>query len=354
MGRALNHTNEPLNDNRDDASPRLSIVAPCYNETGTLGELHKRVSAAASGLGCSWELILVNDGSRDETWPMMQDLAKRDAQVVAVNLSRNHGHQLALTAGLTLARGERILMIDADLQDPPELLPDMMKMMDDGVDVVYGKRRQRDGETRFKLATAAGFYWLIGKLTDTPIPANVGDFRLVKRRVLDVLLNMPERHRFIRGMVSWVGFRQEPIMYDRDARFAGETGYPVRKMLRLAIDAVTAFSIKPLQFASLLGIAAAAMSIVVLIYAVTGWAFRETEPGWTSLIAVVAFFGGLNLMVLGVIGEYLGRMYDQSRGRPLFMIADVEKHTESSDTLQTSGEKREEVAAATSAGTNES
>jgi len=228
----------------------LSIVVPCFNEEACLPTLHERLTAAARGAaGDDYEIVLVNDGSRDSTWPIMRRLADEDPHVVGVNLSRNHGHQLALTAGLDLCRGEVILIIDADLQDPPELLPQMLETMRrDGADVVYGVRRSRAGETPFKRATAHGFYRLLSRATEVDIPLDAGDFRLMSRRALDALLAMPEQARFIRGMVAWIGFKQAPFTYDRDRRFAGETKYPLRKMIRFAFDALTGFSSAPLTY----------------------------------------------------------------------------------------------------------
>src|SRR5678815_924799 len=214
--------------------PALSVVAPCFNEEGVLPEFLARVAAVLDRVGGTAEIVVVDDGSRDGTWPVMADAARRDGRIVAVRLMRNHGHQLALPAGLTLCRGERVLIIDADLQDPPELLPDMMALMDQGADVVYGQRRQRDGESLFKRATAAAFYRLIGRMTDVEIPLDAGDFRLITRRVLDLLTAMPERHRFVRGMVAWIGGKQVPLPYDRKARVAGESKYPLANMLRFA------------------------------------------------------------------------------------------------------------------------
>jgi dolichol-phosphate mannosyltransferase len=236
---------------------------------------------------------------------------------------RNHGHQLALTAGLTLCRGERVLIIDADLQDPPELLPDMMALMDQGADVVYGQRRQRDGESLFKRATAAAFYRLIGRMTDVEIPLDAGDFRLITRRVLDLLTAMPERHRFVRGMVAWIGGKQVPLPYDRKARVAGESKYPLAKMLRFAADAITAFSVVPLMASMTIGWVMAAVGFAFFVYSIIGWAFGHTLPGWTSLMAAVGLLGGMQFLMLGIIGAYLGRLYDQSKGRPLFMIRDI-------------------------------
>ena len=234
----------------------LSIVVPCFNEEACLPELYRRLTASArTAAGDDYELVLINDGSSDRSWPVMQQIAESDSHVLGVNLSRNHGHQLALTAGLDLCRGKTILIIDADLQDPPELLPAMIETMrESGADVVYGVRRSRAGETAFKRATAHGFYRLLSRATEIDIPVDAGDFRLMSRRALEALLAMPEQSRFIRGMVAWIGFRQVPFAYDRDERFAGETKYPFRKMLRFAFDALTGFSSAPLKLASHAGL----------------------------------------------------------------------------------------------------
>jgi dolichol-phosphate mannosyltransferase len=314
------------------ADPELSVVIPCYNEEEVLPELHRRVMEACVELGWPFEVVLVNDGSRDRTWSVMVGLAADDPHVVAVNLSRNHGHQLALMAGLSTCRGERILIIDADLQDPPELLPEMVRVMDEeGADVVYGQRRSRAGETALKLATASLFYRLIERLADVPIPRDTGDFRLMTRRALGVLLAMPERHRFTRGMVSWIGFRQLPILYDRQPRLAGTTKYPFRKMFRFALDAITAFSIKPLLLASLGGVVTALLALVLGVFSIAAYFHGSTVVGWTSLMTVVSFLSSVQLLVLGVIGEYLGRMYEQMKGRPLFIIDQVLRSDRSGD-----------------------
>jgi dolichol-phosphate mannosyltransferase len=306
------------------AVPSLSVVIPCYNEQEVLPEMYRRLTAACAAAVPSYEVVLVNDGSSDGTWPMMLDLAARDPHVVLANLSRNHGHQLALSAGLSMARGERVLVLDADLQDPPELLPRMMALMDEaGADVVYGQRVRRAGETVIKRVTAAAFYRFIGMLTEIPIPRDTGDFRLMSRRALDVLRAMPERHRFVRGMVSWIGFKQVPLPYERDPRFAGVTKYPYRKLVRMAIDAVTAFSVKPLALASIVGFVAALLALLLVAFAVGAWIRGVEVPGWTSLMAGIAFFSSIQLFVLGIIGEYLGRLYEQSKGRPLFVIERV-------------------------------
>ncbi len=303
--------------------PALSVVAPCYNEQDALPEFLHRVGSVLEMVGGTSEIVLVDDGSRDRTWKVMTEAAARDPRVVAVRLMRNHGHQLALTAGLTVCRGERILIIDADLQDPPELLPEMIALMEKGADVVYGQRRQRDGESLFKRVTAAAFYRLIGRMTDVEIPFDAGDFRLITRRVLDLLTAMPERHRFVRGMVAWIGGEQVPLLYDRKARVAGESKYPVSKMVRFAADAVTAFSVVPLMASMTIGWVMALIGFAFFVYSIVGWAIGHTLPGWTSLMAAVGLLGGMQFLMLGIIGAYLGRLYDQSKGRPLFMIRDI-------------------------------
>ena len=303
--------------------PALSVVAPCFNEEGVLPEFVRRVAAVLDGVGGTAEIVLVDDGSRDGTWKAMTDATAADRRVIAVRLMRNHGHQLALTAGLTVCRGERVLIIDADLQDPPELLPPMMTLMDEGADVVYGQRRAREGESLFKRATAAAFYRLIGRMTDVEIPLDAGDFRLVTRRVLDILLAMPERHRFIRGMVAWIGGRQVAIPYDRKPRAAGESKYPLGKMIRFAADAITAFSVVPLMASMTIGWIMAVVGFGFTLYSIIGWLLGLNLPGWTSLMAGMGILGGMQFLMLGIIGAYLGRLYDQSKGRPLFMIREI-------------------------------
>jgi dolichol-phosphate mannosyltransferase len=306
-----------------EARPALSVVAPCYNEEGVLPEFLRRVGAVLDRVGGTAEIVVVDDGSRDGTWETMTKAAARDGRIVAVRLMRNHGHQLALTAGLSVCRGERILIIDADLQDPPELLPEMMALVDQGADVVYGQRRARDGESLFKRASAAGFYRLIGRMTDVEIPLDAGDFRLVTRRVLDLLLAMPERHRFIRGMVAWIGGRQVAIPYDRQARAAGESKYPLGRMIRFAADAITAFSVVPLMASMTIGWIMAVVGFAFFVYSIVGWLLGLNLPGWTSLMAAIGLLGGMQFLMLGIIGAYLGRLYDQSKGRPLFMIREI-------------------------------
>lgn len=303
--------------------PALSVVVPCYNEQEVLAVLHARVTAAARQVTADYEVVLVNDGSSDATWPLMEGLAAADPRVVLVNLSRNHGHQLALSAGLAVCRGGRVLVLDADLQDPPELLADMWRMMDGGADVVYGQRARRVGESAFRRGVSAAFYRLIERLADPPIPRDTGDFRLVSRRALDVYLAMPERHRFVRGMIAWVGFRQEPIRYERPPRLAGHTHYSYLKLTRMAMDAVTSFSVKPLALASIVGLLSGLLALALLAFSLVAWVRGVQVPGWTSLMAGLAFFSSIQLFVLGIVGEYVGRLYEQSKGRPLFVIERV-------------------------------
>ncbi len=304
---------------------KLSIVVPCYNEEACLQVLHERLGdAARATFGDDYEIVLVNDGSKDRSWPMMCELAAADPHLVAVNLSRNHGHQLALTAGLDLARGDLILIIDADLQDPPELLPDMLETMRrEGADVVYGVRKSRAGETAFKRATAHGFYRLLASATEVDIPLDAGDFRLMSRRALDVLLAMPEQARFIRGMVAWIGFRQVPILYHRDERFAGETKYPLAKMLRFALDALTGFSSAPLKLASHAGLALSAGSVLIILYILYAWLTGHIIQGWTSLMLVVVVLGAVQMFVLALMGEYIGRLYNEAKRRPLYIVQEI-------------------------------
>ena len=305
--------------------PRLSIVAPCYNEEAGLEEFYRRVTAAAQNtVGSDYELVLLNDGSSDRTWAIMADLARRDPHVVAVNLSRRHGHQLAITAGLYTCRGARILTIDADLQDPPELLADMWRLMDRAeADVVYGLRRARQGETMLKRGTAALFYRLMQRIGYADMPVDAGDFRLMTRRVLDILNSMPEQHRFIRGMVSWIGLRQVPLAYDRAARHSGESNYPLAKMIGLAFDALTSFSIMPLRLASFLGLALGGLSLLLVGYTLGSWASGHVVEGWTSLLTVVLVLGSTQLILFGLLGEYVGRLYLEAKRRPLFVIDQV-------------------------------
>jgi len=303
----------------------LSIVVPCFNEEACLPVLHERLTAAArKAAGDDYELLFVNDGSRDGSWEVMRRLTDADPHLLAVNLSRNHGHQLALTAGLDLCAGDKVLIIDADLQDPPELLVAMLETMErEQADVVYGVRRSRRGETTFKRATAHGFYRLLSRATEVDIPLDAGDFRLMSRRALDSFLAMPEQARFIRGMVAWIGFRQVPILYDREVRFAGETKYPFRKMVRFAIDALTGFSSAPLKLASHAGLALSVGSVLIILYILGAWLSGRSIPGWTSLMLVVVVLGAVQMFVLALMGEYIGRLYNESKRRPLYIVQGI-------------------------------
>jgi len=307
----------------------LSIVVPCFDEEACLPVLHDRLTKAAqSAIGEDYEIVLINDGSGDKTWGIMQQIAASDPKLVAVNLSRNHGHQLALTAGLDLCRGDVIMVIDADLQDPPELLGQMLETMRrENADVVYGVRRSRAGETAFKRATAHGFYRLLSRATEVEIPVDTGDFRLISRRALEAFLAMPEQARFIRGMVAWIGFRQVPLPYHRDERFAGVTKYPLKKMIRFAFDALTGFSSAPLKLASHAGLILSLGSVVIVLYILAGWLSGRSVPGWTSLMLVVVVLGAIQMFVLALMGEYLGRLYNQSKNRPLYIVQEIAGRT---------------------------
>lgn len=307
------------------AAPKLSVVSPCYNEQGSVTELCRRLTEnCREQVGDSYEIVLVDDGSTDATRSIITKSCEADPHIVGVILSRNHGHQLALSAGLHVCRGERILIVDSDLQDPPELLGDMMRVMDEEkADVVYGQRAERRGESPFKQLSAHLFYRLLNSLVDVSIPVDTGDFRLMSRRTLDELNRMPEQHRFIRGMVSWIGFHQVPLKYQRQERFAGETKYPLKKMLRFAFDAISGFSIVPLRLATYLGFICSALGLFFLGYTAYSYLSGIAIQGWTTLMSVVLILGSGQLFVLGLIGEYLGRLYMQSKNRPLFIIQEV-------------------------------
>jgi glycosyltransferase involved in cell wall biosynthesis len=307
----------------DLARPALSVVAPCYNEASSLPVFVERMVRTCDSLGLIYDILLVNDGSKDGTWERIKAITATSPGIVGVNLSRNHGHQLAVTAGLSLARGECVLVIDADLQDPPELLGPMMIRLNEGYDVVYGRRAKRSEESWLKLLTANLFYRLLRTLSDVDIPRDTGDFRLMTRRIVDRLNAMPERDRFIRGMVAWLGGRQTELVYDRDARFAGQTGYTFAKMVRLAIDGITSFSTAPLRVASCLALLGVALGGVIALYISLGFLTGRTIPGWTSQALIIVFFGTGQLACLAIIGAYLGRMYTQLKGRPLFLIDEI-------------------------------
>lgn len=307
----------------------LSVVVPCFNEADGIDALVERLDAVCGAIiQGEYEIVLVNDGSTDATWSLIRNHVEKTRHVVGIDLSRNHGHQLALSAGLACCRGNLVFVIDADLQDPPELLPDMLAKIEDGYDVVYGVRSVRKGETVFKRWTAAGFYRLLDRLVDIPIPCDTGDFRLMTRRVVDHLNAMPERYRFIRGMVSWIGYNQTSITYERDPRFAGQSHYPLGRMLALALDGITSFSTKPLRIASHLGMAFGVAGMGVLCWVLVNWLRHGTVLGWASMMAVTLVLGSVQLMILGVLGEYVGRMYMESKQRPLFLIREIRRGTD--------------------------
>lgn len=300
---------------------RLSVVVPCYNEEAVITETHKRLSAVLAALpNITYEIIYVNDGSRDRTAELLRELQANDAHIRIVLLARNFGHQMAVTAGLEHATGDAIVIIDADLQDPPEVIAEMLAQWREGYDVVYGVRTDRAGETRFKLFTAKVFYRLINTLSNIEMPLDVGDFRLIDRKVAEALKQMPERDRFLRGMVSWVGFRQSGVFYRRAARFAGETKYPFFKMLRFATDAVLSFSLTPLRLAIYLGFAVIATAFGGILYAVYKYYVNDVVRGWASLFVALLLMSGVQLITIGIIGEYIGRIYGEVKQRPLYLV----------------------------------
>jgi polyisoprenyl-phosphate glycosyltransferase len=302
--------------------PLLSVVVPCFNEEAVIRETYKRLLAVLHTLpAMAAELVFVDDGSRDATLSLLQEIQAGDERVRVVSFSRNFGHQFAVTAGLEHAVGDAVVLIDADLQDPPEVIRDMVEHWRHGADVAYGVRVEREGETPWKLWTAKAFYRTINRMSDIPIPLDTGDFRLMDRAVVDALLAMPERDRFVRGMVAWVGFRQQPVPYNRAARFAGTTKYPLGKMIRFATDGILSFSLVPLRLASWIGFGSAALAVVGILYAlITRLLTNIWVPGWTLLFIALMFIGGVQLVFLGVIGEYLGRVYGEVKRRPLYVV----------------------------------
>jgi glycosyltransferase involved in cell wall biosynthesis len=308
---------------------QLSIVVPCFNEETGLQELVRRCcESAAAAVGERYELILVDDGSTDGTWRTITSQIDRHKNIVAIKLSRNYGHQVALTAGLSAVKGRIVFVVDADLQDPPELLGDMLKKMNDSAaDVVYGQRRSRPGDSWFKTATASLFYRLLERSTDILIPVDAGDFRLMSRRISDIVAQMPERDRFIRGMVASVGFKQVAFPYDRQERYAGSTKYPLLKMIQFATDAFLGFSMVLLRFSSIAAFALLLALIGVAVYSIYAWAYLEVVPGWTSIMITIIVVSLFQLITLSVIGEYVGRIYLSTKNRPLFIIDAVERGT---------------------------
>lgn len=302
----------------------LSIIAPIYNEESNIPDLYKRLLAVVSQLQISYELIFINDGSKDRSMESIRKLAAENNAVKFINFSRNFGHQIAVTAGLDYCRGKQIVIIDADLQDPPELILEMKKKLEDGFDVVYARRKSRQGETLLKKYTAKMFYRMLSKITSVKIPVDTGDFRMMDRKIVEVLKLMPEQQKFLRGQIAWAGFRQTFIEYDRGQRQAGETGYTYKKMIRLALDGITGFSNFPLKFATFAGFFVSGVTFLISLYALYArFISKDFVPGWTSLILAVLFIGGVQLISIGIIGEYISRLSANVRNRPLYVIGDT-------------------------------
>lgn len=304
--------------------PTYSIIAPIYNEIENLPVLYRRVNEVMESTGESWEFVMVDDGSTDGSVERIRELAEGDDRLRPVIFARNFGHQIAVTAGLDYSRGDAVVVIDADLQDPPEVILDLIEKWKEGYEVVYAVREEREGESWFKLATAAAFYRIIQRITDVDIPLDTGDFRLLDRKVVSVMKQMRERHRFLRGMSAWVGFKQTGVEYKREERYAGETKYPLRKMMKLANDAITGFSYFPLQLAMMFGFAATGAGLLaLLILIVFRLAGSSALSGQALTLIVVLFLGGVQLIFLGVLGEYVGRIYDEAKGRPLYIVREA-------------------------------
>ncbi len=298
-----------------------SVVVPMYNEELVVLETYKRLKQVMDSVQEPYEIVFVNDGSRDKTAAIISEICETDKNIKFVDFSRNFGHQVAITAGMDFAEGDTIVVIDGDLQDPPEVIPKMIEKWKEGFDVVYGKRTERKGETFFKKFTSKAFYRFLRKMTDVDIPVDTGDFRLIDRKVCDALKHINEKNRYIRGLISWLGFKQSAVEFSRDKRFAGETKYPLKKMLRFAFDAITSFSYKPLKLASYAGMFLSLFSFIYLLIVLYQRVFtNKAIQGWASTMAVSLFFNGIVLLILGIIGEYIGRIYDEAKGRPLYVI----------------------------------
>lgn len=304
------------------SSELISIVVPMYFEEKVVEECYKRLTQVAAQNRLNYELMFVNDGSTDGTLQMLEDIARSDSHVKVISFSRNFGHQIAVTAGIDKANGDAIVIIDADLQDPPELIPEMIKLWKQGYDVVYGKRKNRDGESWFKLTTAKYFYKFLDKMSNIKIPVDTGDFRLIDRKVVEVLKRMPEHNRFLRGMASWVGFKQIPLEYERKERFAGETKYPFKKMIKFALDGIFSFSVKPLKLVEFSGSISIIIAIAIILYYLASpfLGFKNLALNWALLLSLLSLIGGFQLFSIGIIGEYIARIYDESKGRPLYII----------------------------------
>ncbi|KZL93989.1 glycosyltransferase family 2 protein [Clostridium magnum] len=305
----------------DETNIQYSIVVPLYNEELVIKETYKRLKKVMETTGEAYEIIFVNDGSKDRTLEMVKDICNKDKNIKLISFSKNFGHQIAITAGMNNSNGKAAIVIDADLQDPPEIILKMIEKWKEGYDVVYGKRLSRRGETFFKKVTAKAFYRTLRVMTDVDIPVDTGDFRLIDRKVCEALKRVPERNRYVRGIISWLGFKQTGVEFAREERFAGETKYPLKKMIKFASDAIISFSYKPLRLAIIIGFSISIFSFLYLIVIVFKKLFvNDAIHGWTSIVALSLFFNGLVLIMLGIIGEYIGRIYDEVKGRPLYII----------------------------------
>lgn len=307
----------------------ITVIIPVYNEEDNIIMLHERLKSVLDQLTDQYEMIFVNDGSRDNSMPMIKALSKQHKSVRYIDFSRNFGHQVAVTAGLDMANGDAVVIIDADLQDPPELIIDMYKKMKEGFQVVYAKRKHRQGESLFKLWTAKMFYRILSKITSIEIPVDTGDFRIIDRKIVDILKEMPEKNKYLRGQISWIGFNQTYVEYDRQERLSGETGYTFQKMLRFALDGITGFSDLPLKIVSYFGFVVSIFAFFYLIYALYArFIIKDFVEGWASLVVMILFIGGIQMIAIGIIGEYLSRMNNNIRNRPLYIIKDTNLNQE--------------------------
>ena len=307
-----------------------SVIVPVFNEEEVINETYKRLTEVMQSTGESYEIIFVNDGSRDKTVLMAREICMKDTNVKLIDFSRNFGHQTAITAGMDHACGDAVVVIDADLQDPPEVIPEMLKKWREGYEIVYGQRIKREGETVFKKLTAKIFYRFLRSMTEVDIPVDTGDFRLIDRKVCDAMKTISERNRYVRGIVSWLGFKSAPVEFERKKRFAGTTKYPLKKMIKFASDAIMSFSYKPLKIATFFGVFVSVVSFIALIAMIILklCGIGEYVDGWTSLAVISLFLNGIVLMILGIIGEYIGRIYDEAKDRPLYVIREVVNFTE--------------------------
>lgn len=303
-------------------NPTLSVVIPVYNEEMNIGKLYQRLCNALESMNTDWEVVYVNDGSKDRSLSILKGLSETDNHVKYIDFSRNFGHQLAITAGIEHAKGEWIVIMDGDGQDPPELIPDLLNKAQEGFEVVYARRRKRDGENFLKKFTARMFYRLLAKITSIEIPVDTGDFRIIHRKIQRILSKMPEQHKYIRGQISWIGFNQTFLEYDREERMGGATKFTYRKMMRFALDGISSFSTWPLKVATISGFLVSAVAFVLIIYSLYQKFFGTTEPGWTSLHISVLFLGGIQLIGIGMLGEYLGRVSDNVKSRPHYIVRD--------------------------------